>query len=211
MTTIRPGDWRCGSCHDHVYARHNACRKCGAQKSAGSEFSEDTYGTKGGGAGVFRPGDWTCPKCNDHVFSFNPNCRKCGTLKPGYRAGDWICPNPACRDQVYSRNLSCRKCGAQRPSAGGPIPGYPTDGFGMDQMYGMPHDPLPGYGGYPPISGGYPGEGGYGRPIGYRPGDWTCPNPVCRDHVFASHSACRKCGATKPFGIDEGYGGNKRF
>jgi len=31
---MRPGDWRCSQCNDIQFARNEACRKCGAPKSA---------------------------------------------------------------------------------------------------------------------------------------------------------------------------------
>ena len=34
-------------------------------------------------------------------------------------------------------------------------------------------------------------------------GDWICPNKECKDHVFSFHSACRKCGTSKPEGAGE--------
>jgi len=43
--------------------------------------------------------------------------------------------------------------------------------------------------------GGGGGGGELGNGVG-RPGDWMCPN--CNDHVYASRSACRKCGTPKP-------------
>jgi len=31
-----------------------------------------------------------------------------------------------------------------------------------------------------------------------RPGDWTCPNPACRDIQFEKNQQCRLCGSPKP-------------
>lgn len=37
---VMPGDWKCGSCGEHNYARNKQCRKCGtAQEAGGSPFS----------------------------------------------------------------------------------------------------------------------------------------------------------------------------
>lgn len=30
---LRPGDWRCPKCQDHVFARNDACRRCGTDRS----------------------------------------------------------------------------------------------------------------------------------------------------------------------------------
>lgn len=29
-------------------------------------------------------------------------------------------------------------------------------------------------------------------------GDWTCPNPKCKDHQFGCNAFCRRCGAARP-------------
>jgi len=73
----RPGDWTCPSCSDQVFAKNDACRKCGTPKPA-----------RGGGGGDSRPpieakpGDWYCPECNDLQFARNVTCRMCDTPRP---------------------------------------------------------------------------------------------------------------------------------
>eukprot|EP01062_Namystynia_karyoxenos_P011522 TRINITY_DN1412_c0_g1_i8.p2 TRINITY_DN1412_c0_g1~~TRINITY_DN1412_c0_g1_i8.p2 ORF type:complete len:123 (+),score=46.87 TRINITY_DN1412_c0_g1_i8:93-461(+) len=47
-------------------------------------------------------------------------------------------------------------------------------------------------------SGGGGWGGGGGGSYESRPGDWTCPS--CKANVFASKSACFKCGTSKPGG-----------
>merc|ERR1719491_2730034 len=41
---MRPGDWTCPNCQDHVFAKNDACRRCGTPKSAAG-------GCGGGGCG----------------------------------------------------------------------------------------------------------------------------------------------------------------
>ena len=43
------------------------------------------------------------------------------------------------------------------------------------------------------------GREGKGKGGGYkwRPGDWQCPNPICRDKQFARNTNCRKCGCAR--------------
>jgi len=148
-------------------------------------------------------GDWMCPnpQCAEHCFASRQQCRKCGSAKPGgygggggwgeggggghnpmmdqrNKPGDWMCPNANCRDLCFASRNECRKCGTAKPEGG-------ETTIQGDQ------------GGYGGGGGGY-GGGGYGGGNQAKPGDWVCPNPSCRDLVFASKSACRKCGTTKP-------------
>ena len=43
------------------------------------------------------------------------------------------------------------------------------------------------------------GREGKGKGGGYKwqPGDWQCPNPICRDKQFARNTNCRKCGCAR--------------
>lgn len=94
-----PGDWRCRTCGDHVFASRPSCRKCGTTKegAVGGGQAEMTGGSGGcggcgmmggrGGCGGAMQGDWNCPNCGDLVFARNMNCRKCGAAKDG-SAGD---------------------------------------------------------------------------------------------------------------------------
>lgn len=58
---------------------------------------------------------------------------------------------------------------------------------------------------------GHPGNerGGSGGGGGERPGDWTCDR--CGANVFASKSACFKCGEPKPRGGGGGYGRDRDY
>jgi len=149
------------------------------------------------------PEDWICGACGDHQFARNLQCRKCSAPKPTVGAfhqpyvstnrqtakmGDWICPNPACKDVQFEKNHICRRCGTAKPLTpqAAVLGGVPSPvafggmvGMGRGGMYG---------GKAPPLSNG--------RPL--RPGDWTCPNPSCRDIQFEKNQVCRLCGSAKP-------------
>eukprot|EP00928_Gymnodinium_smaydae_P056023 TRINITY_DN39470_c0_g1_i1.p1 TRINITY_DN39470_c0_g1~~TRINITY_DN39470_c0_g1_i1.p1 ORF type:complete len:841 (+),score=159.60 TRINITY_DN39470_c0_g1_i1:118-2523(+) len=83
------------------------------------------------------------------------------------RPGDWTCP---CGVNVFASKATCFKCGASREESKGPA--VPTTGMGA-------------------VHGCNVGVGS----SDVRPGDWSCP--CCGLNVFASKTACFKCGATK--------------
>merc|ERR1719499_2970692 len=94
---FQPGDWICGQCGNHNFARTDPCRRCGAPKpvGAGSGGGMAGGGMIGGGmpgGGMMNmthvkpsnwmPGDWMCDSCGSHNFARNSFCRKCGAAKP---------------------------------------------------------------------------------------------------------------------------------
>lgn len=201
------GDWICGSCGDHQFARNLACRKCGAPREEGQEPESAVIPVParlkqametGSSNAPVEQGDWFCSSCGDHQFARNVACRKCGAPRPddagdppeGFGGGgaqqempgDWNCP--ACGDHQFARNSVCRKCGSPKGGAGA------GGGLMAALMAAM--------GG-----GGFGGKGAFGgKAMGGKgtmvEGDWICPS--CGDHQFARNMACRKCGAEK----DEG-------
>jgi len=72
---MRPGDWVCPHCHDHVFAKNDACRRCSTPRPV----AEATYHS---GSHGMKPGDWYCPQCQDLQFARNAVCRLCATPKP---------------------------------------------------------------------------------------------------------------------------------
>merc|ERR1719334_1456924 len=54
--------------------------------------------------------------------------------------------------------------------------------------------PVPGHFGRPPMNMPW----GAGPNIGFKPGDWLCPNPACSAHNFASRGLCFKCSTKRP-------------
>ncbi|EOD31354.1 hypothetical protein EMIHUDRAFT_231934 [Emiliania huxleyi CCMP1516] len=150
-----------------------------------------------------------------NVFASKTSCFRCNTPKPGTgggygyggmgggmgggygmgggdtRPGDWTCTS--CGVNVFASKNACFRCNAPKPAGmGGGMGGYGGGGYG----YGAPPPPYGGggYGAPPPYGGGGGGGGGGDT----RPGDWTCPS--CNSNVFASKSACFRCGAPKPAG-----------
>jgi hypothetical protein len=93
---------------------------------------------------------------------------KYGHTSSPFRPGDWTCPS--CTAHVFASRSACFKCGDSRP-----------DGDEGEA------------GAYDGARKAFPEEMSGRRG---RPGDWTCPS--CTAHVFASKSACFKCGAEKP-------------
>mmetsp|Transcript_121793 Transcript_121793/g.350076 ORF Transcript_121793/g.350076 Transcript_121793/m.350076 type:complete len:542 (+) Transcript_121793:178-1803(+) len=93
---VRPGDWNCPNCGDLVFAKNNACRRCGSLKPAGAGQAPAAMAgpMMGGGGGCGgqtpKPGDWFCPSCQDLQFARNEVCRRCGTARPqdGILGGD---------------------------------------------------------------------------------------------------------------------------
>jgi len=164
----------------------------------------------------FREGDWMCPSCNNHNYSSKAACNRCGTPKPdahgssspvfaygapnqtttaasqpGFRAGDWMCPQ--CGNHNYSSKVACNRCGA--PKAG--QHSAPSHGAYLSNAYDKVSAPAPTaraspYGG----KGAAPAKpNGAASGTGMRPGDWCCP--ACYSHNYASKMACFKCGAPK--------------
>jgi len=205
---LRPGDWNCPECGDLQFERNQVCRKCGCPKTAlpppslppnrsqalpppslppnRAQASGVPFAASGRGSAVGLD-DWICSNCGDHQFARNLACRKCAAPRPTTstnnqvsKIGDWICPNPACRDVQFERNLMCRRCSTPKPQAAG-----------------LQARPL--YGG----SKGLPLYSAPGRPVfqsisALRPGDWTCPNPECKDIQFERNTNCRLCGTPRP-------------
>jgi len=86
---MRPGDWECPNCNDHVFAKNDACRRCNTPRPAPG-YGQGGYGAGGGNspapapsrAQKMMPGDWNCPKCGDLQFARNSSCRMCSAPKP---------------------------------------------------------------------------------------------------------------------------------
>eukprot|EP00927_Polykrikos_kofoidii_P036391 TRINITY_DN3072_c0_g1_i1.p1 TRINITY_DN3072_c0_g1~~TRINITY_DN3072_c0_g1_i1.p1 ORF type:complete len:869 (+),score=121.65 TRINITY_DN3072_c0_g1_i1:81-2609(+) len=210
---MMPGDWICPNCDDLVFARNEACRRCGSGKAADTNQTADAQDV--------RDGDWICPKCGDLIFARHNNCRVCGTGRaPGRGAhgrdmemkdGDWMCSH--CGDHVFARNDKCRRCGREKPEEddlpqpehvegmldGDWICGHCGDlvfarndrcrrcGSGKDQARGgCNHDR------------DQPMQQGRGGQNEMKDGDWMCPN--CGEHVFARKDNCRRCGQGRPLG-----------
>mmetsp|Transcript_84012 Transcript_84012/g.133158 ORF Transcript_84012/g.133158 Transcript_84012/m.133158 type:complete len:406 (+) Transcript_84012:86-1303(+) len=192
---MRPGDWICPICADHVFAKNEQCRKCGHPRPAhvlAQMQSQRNQGT------IAREGDWNCQRCGDLQFARNAACRRCGAEKPenagltpppvttpaatpvpvrsptggDLRPGDWMCPK--CHDHVFARNENCRRCGQARPT-----------GADLAAMAAA--------GTLPPATNPI-----VARTSGadLKPGDWKCEK--CGDLVFARNNACRRCGNSRP-------------
>lgn len=94
-----PGDWRCpnSNCLNNtkmVFARHESCPKCGANKSE----QKQPVRNLGMGLGMLAP-----------VVKG----------RGGANPGDWRCPNPDClnnRNQVFAKHDSCPNCGTEKPT-----------------------------------------------------------------------------------------------
>lgn len=110
---MRPGDWICPRCSDHVFARNSVCRRCSTPKS-GSDgsyghghtnyghgqsqgygqasqmgYAATSYMTQTmGSSQKVMPGDWYCPKCKDLQFARNTVCRMCSTPRPADTSAD---------------------------------------------------------------------------------------------------------------------------
>ncbi|CAE8674136.1 unnamed protein product, partial [Polarella glacialis] len=131
---MRPGDWTCPSCNDHVFAKNDECRRCRTQRPEGAASVPGSVASRAP-AQVARDGDWNCRGCGDLQFARNGTCRRCGQEKPSdaglspavatapvavqgaksdLRPGDWVCPR--CNDHVFARNDNCRRCQTGRPS-----------------------------------------------------------------------------------------------
>merc|ERR1719296_377954 len=108
-----------------------------------------------------------------------------GGGRPRPNPGDWNCTNPLCKNHVdnfvYGSKSECPLCGSPKPDD----PVTPI---------------LPGGGG----GGMFPGDKPVFTPreqAGPRPGDWQCPNNLCKNHtngVYGSKPTCSLCGASKP-------------
>jgi len=209
----RPGDWNCPSCGDLQFERNQVCRKCGCPKPAlpppslppnrsqalpppslppnRAQASPLTFAASGRGSEMATD-DWICSNCGDHQFARNLACRKCAAPKPTMstnnqvsKMGDWICPNPACRDVQFEKNHMCRRCSTPKPQV-------------TQMAAGTQTRPL--YGGHRglPLYSASAGPVLYNSISAIRPGDWTCPNPQCKDIQFERNTSCRLCGTPRP-------------
>jgi len=94
---------------------------------------------------------------------------------------DWECPK--CKTMNFKKRNECKSrfCGAIRPDD---VPSQ------VPRPQRNQHQPSPSKTGNP----GEASQNSNADNFGLRPGDWRC----CGEVVFASRSACRKCGAPKP-------------
>lgn len=191
---MRPGDWICPICADHVFAKNEQCRKCGHPRPADVLAQMQSNRHQGT---IAREGDWNCKMCGDLQFARNAACRRCGAEKPpdagltpavatpaatpvpvrsptggDLRPGDWMCPK--CHDHVFARNEHCRRCGQTRPTG--------ADLAAMAAAGTLPPATTP----VPARTSG----------ADMKPGDWKCDK--CGDLVFARNNSCRRCGASRP-------------
>merc|ERR1719277_452851 len=51
--TMKPGDWMCNACGNHVFAKHASCPKCGAPHPNPEQMQAKQ-------AAQMKPGDWNC-------------------------------------------------------------------------------------------------------------------------------------------------------
>lgn len=72
---LRPGDWICPRCNDHVFSRHDACRRCATPRPLTVDISSVPVREP-------KAGDWTCRQCKDLQFARNQVCRRCGAARP---------------------------------------------------------------------------------------------------------------------------------
>jgi len=85
---MRPGDWICPKCNDHVFAKNAVCRRCNTpnpKPEASGGYAQVSYGK----SQSVKPGDWYCPKCNDLQFARNAACRMCSTPRPEETGADY--------------------------------------------------------------------------------------------------------------------------
>lgn len=148
------------------------------------------------------------------------NDRGFGFIKPDDGGDDIFCHVSAIKDGKrlieggkveFNKQYDDRKGKdrAEDVTGGAPddAPSYGGGGRGYDRY----DDRRGGYDRYDDRRGGdryddRRGGGGYDRPPPTsRPGDWACPE--CHSNVFASKTACYKCGAPKP----GGGGGDDRY
>ncbi|GBG32981.1 Hypothetical Protein FCC1311_092072 [Hondaea fermentalgiana] len=190
--TRREGDWDCPNCHSMCFASRGTCFKCRTPRPGG---------IPPGMGRERRDGDWDCPN-GHHNFASRAFCFRCRVPRPGSmpyggaggggygappgapgggppaRPGDWNCIE--CGGMNFASRMACFKCRSPRPQQ--TMPGAP---------YGMP------------MPGGPPGGA-----QSFRPGDWMCENPACRNHNFASRDSCQRCKMPRPAGAGGPPGGH---
>ncbi|KAL3133450.1 hypothetical protein ABBQ38_007313 [Trebouxia sp. C0009 RCD-2024] len=199
-SNIKPGDWTCGACNQHNFARNTECFKCGAPKSEAAEpaqfggerrMSSDRFSdrrpqadrfpqTDGFGAAEAMPeGDWDCSECGTNNFARRGKCFKCGRprakgMVEGQRPGDWCCPS--CSANNFSRRTECFRCQQPKPEDQGYRAQSRRDNFA-----------------------GSRDRGSFERPVyEAKPGDWDCS--ACGASNFARRGLCFKCGEPKSGG-----------
>jgi predicted RNA-binding Zn-ribbon protein involved in translation (DUF1610 family) len=73
---LRPGDWKCPNCGDHVFASRSECRKCKTLKPEPVGIVPPPPAASG------KQGDWTCTKCGFDNYANRDECRRCGAARP---------------------------------------------------------------------------------------------------------------------------------
>ena len=71
------GDWICGKCGEHNFARRTRCWKCRARNTGNAVTVVGPTEKKAG-----KPGDWDCGKCSGANFARRKMCYQCGGPKP---------------------------------------------------------------------------------------------------------------------------------
>ncbi|MEE2644606.1 MAG: zinc finger protein [Myxococcota bacterium] len=201
---MRPGDWRCSSCHFLNFARRQSCKSCGAER--GPQDEEIEWGESAHQAQIGKPGDWHCPSCNFLNFARRRNCLQCQEPRGDIeglsedevvrgsqiaKPGDWSCSS--CHFMNFARRRFCKQCGTPREDGGG------------EGEYGGNSE------GYTPHRNNRWNEG--------RPGDWHCE--ACGFRNFARRLNCKSCDAPRPEGAGrdqqhdqndyrDGYSGEER-
>ena len=130
--------------------------------------------------------------------------------KSNGRGSTWICPN--CKLLVFARRSVCFKCHTCRPDQSHPVPRQPPvtpnkpegdvrDGdwncafceghnFSSKLACFTCHKIRPGCENAPVNTAS---NGDSVEATRVMPGDWVCPNPICRLNNFAKRSRCYKC------------------
>ncbi|KAJ3292764.1 zinc finger domain-containing protein [Rhizoclosmatium sp. JEL0117] len=195
----KPGDWFCSTCQFHNFANRVLCKQCNnpQRPSSSSPFAKPAVVVAPTG---MKPGDWICGGCRFQNFQSRQECMKCRGPRPGvvnggsggspnpampvgvgsnFKPGDWMCGG--CHKHNFASRTVCMQCG--KPNENGAGGSVGVGGAGVVS-----------------VGGGVVGAGGGG--VGAwratdRPGDWTCPNPSCRYHNYASRFECFRCGTRK--------------
>merc|ERR1719235_2481523 len=96
------GDWMCGQCDQHNFARRETCYKCNKPRGSVTGISIPLHQLQEGGGRV-NAFDAPLPPREDRP-----------ALPPTAHLGDWICPNRPCHAHNFASRDTCYKCACPR-------------------------------------------------------------------------------------------------
>lgn len=126
MKVLR-GDWDCGECFAHNFAKRTHCFRCRSVKldsevTPQDHHASDSHSHDHGMTREYKMpkkmqrGDWFCPskQCRAVNFASRTACFECETARPA-QPDEWQCPDTGCAFMNKAFRKACLKCGMGNP------------------------------------------------------------------------------------------------